>query len=54
MMFMRKEERRRHGMTLTELLCALLIISILAGLYLGVIASAYVDIRKFLKFLGGP
>jgi prepilin-type N-terminal cleavage/methylation domain-containing protein len=47
-MVMRKECRRRQGMTLTELLCTILIISILAGLYLGVIASAYVHIKKVL------
>jgi len=47
-MVMRKECRRRQGFTLTELLCTIAIISILVGLYLGVIASAYVYIKKFL------
>jgi len=36
-------------MTLTELLCVIAIISILAAFYLGGIANAFVHIKKFLK-----
>lgn len=35
-------------MSLIELLCVILIISILAALYLGAISHAYVRIKKFL------
>jgi prepilin-type N-terminal cleavage/methylation domain-containing protein len=38
----------RRGMSLTELLCVILIISILAALYLGAISRAFVHIKKFL------
>ena len=37
------------GMTLTELLCVILVISILAAMYLGAISRAYVHIKKFLS-----
>jgi len=42
--------KRKHaaGVTLVELLCVMLIIAILAALYLGAIARAYVHIKKFL------
>jgi prepilin-type N-terminal cleavage/methylation domain-containing protein len=36
------------GMSLTELLCVIAIIAILASLYLGAIAKAFVRIKKFL------
>jgi prepilin-type N-terminal cleavage/methylation domain-containing protein len=36
-------------MSLTELLCVLAIISILAALYLPTIARAFVHVRKFLS-----
>jgi len=39
-------------MTMMELLCVIAIISILAALYLGVIAKAFVHAKKFLDFLG--
>jgi prepilin-type N-terminal cleavage/methylation domain-containing protein len=42
------KRRREDGMSLTELLCVILIISILASLYLGAISKAYVHIKKFL------
>jgi len=38
---------------LTELLCVMGIIGILAGLYLGVIAKAFVHSKKFLDHLFG-
>jgi prepilin-type N-terminal cleavage/methylation domain-containing protein len=47
--FPRKRRDRADGMTLTELLVCLVIISILASMYLGVIADAFVHIKKFLK-----
>ncbi len=47
---MREPGRRaKSGMTLTELLCVILIISILAAMYLGAISKAYIRIRKFLE-----
>jgi prepilin-type N-terminal cleavage/methylation domain-containing protein len=39
---------RKSGMSLTELLCVIAIIAILASLYLGAIARAFVRIKKFL------
>ena len=48
-MSMRTGVNRKLAMTLTELLVTLLIISILAAMYLGVIAKAYVTIKAFLK-----
>ncbi len=42
-------QHTRAGVTLIELLCVILIISILAALYLGAIARAYLRIRKFLE-----
>jgi prepilin-type N-terminal cleavage/methylation domain-containing protein len=43
-----REQHRAHGVTLTELLCVIVIISILAALYLGAIAKAFVHVKKFL------
>lgn len=40
--------QRNSSWTLTELLCVMAIISILAALYLGVIAKAVVHVKKFL------
>jgi len=36
-----------------ELLCVMAIIGILAGLYLGVIAKAFVHVTKFIDHLSG-
>ena len=40
---------RVEGMTLAELLCCIAIISILAAMYLGAIAKAFVHIKKLLQ-----
>jgi prepilin-type N-terminal cleavage/methylation domain-containing protein len=40
--------KRKAGLTLTELLCVMAIILILAALYLPAIAKAYHRIRTFL------
>jgi len=45
---MAKITRRKSGMSLTELLCVMAIIAILASLYLGAIVRAFVRIKKFL------
>jgi prepilin-type N-terminal cleavage/methylation domain-containing protein len=37
---------RKIGWTLTELLCVLAIISILLAIYLGVIAKAFLRVKK--------
>jgi prepilin-type N-terminal cleavage/methylation domain-containing protein len=47
--FPTKRRDRTSGMTLAELLCCIAIISILAAMYLGAIADAFVHIKKFLK-----
>ncbi|MGH7952402.1 MAG: pilus assembly FimT family protein [Limisphaerales bacterium] len=41
------------GYTLIELLCVIAIIGILAGIYVGVIAKAFVHTKKFLDHLFG-
>ena len=40
--------RRKAGVTLIELLCVILIISILAALYLGAISKAFIRVKEFL------
>lgn len=40
--------RQKRGLSLIELLCVIAIIAILAGLYFGAIARAFVHIKKFL------
>ncbi|MDB6063871.1 MAG: hypothetical protein JWR26_79 [Pedosphaera sp.] len=45
---MKLRRNRRRGVTLTELLCVLAIIAILAALYLPSIARAFVRVKKFL------
>jgi len=41
------------GFSLTELLCVMAIIGMLAGMYLGVIAKAFAHTVKFLDHLSG-
>ena len=41
------------GFSLTELLCVLGVLGILAGLYLGVIVRAFLHVKKFLEHLAG-
>jgi prepilin-type N-terminal cleavage/methylation domain-containing protein len=50
MMRMRK---RQAGLTLTELVCVIAIIVILASLYAGVIVRTFVRVVKFLKGMSG-
>ncbi len=45
---MRKNTNRKRAMSLTELLCVIAIIAILASFYLGAIARAFARIKKFL------
>jgi prepilin-type N-terminal cleavage/methylation domain-containing protein len=40
--------RRGSGMTLIELLCVMGIIAILAAIYIGVIARAFIHVKKTL------
>ena len=47
---MDKRQKRRAGFTLTELVCVMAIILILAALYLPAIAKAY---KRIVTFLGG-
>jgi prepilin-type N-terminal cleavage/methylation domain-containing protein len=46
---MRNFRKRLAGLTLTELLCVMAIITILASLYLGAILRAFTRVVKFLK-----
>lgn len=46
---MKKIQKRLAGLTLTELLCVMAIITILAAMYLGVIGRAFARVRSFLK-----
>ena len=46
---MNKRQRQAAGLTLTELLCVMAIILILAALYLPAIAKAY---KRIVTFLG--
>jgi prepilin-type N-terminal cleavage/methylation domain-containing protein len=43
----------RAGWTLTELLCVIAIMAVLLAIYLGVIARAFMHIKKFLEKFGG-
>jgi prepilin-type N-terminal cleavage/methylation domain-containing protein len=45
---MKPTHQRNGGWSLTELLCVFAIISILAAIYLGAIAKAFVHVKKFL------
>jgi prepilin-type N-terminal cleavage/methylation domain-containing protein len=51
-LFMAPKGHRIFGMTVMELLCVIAIISILAAVYLGAVAKAFVHVKKFLDFLG--
>jgi prepilin-type N-terminal cleavage/methylation domain-containing protein len=46
---MKLRVNQRRGVTLTELLCVLAIIAILAALYLPAIARAFVRVKRFLS-----
>jgi prepilin-type N-terminal cleavage/methylation domain-containing protein len=41
-----KSAKSRSGMTLLEILCVMAIIAILAAMYIGVIARAFVHVKK--------
>jgi prepilin-type N-terminal cleavage/methylation domain-containing protein len=47
---MNQRHRQTAGLTLTELLCVIAILMILAALYLPAIARAY---KRIVTFLGG-
>jgi prepilin-type N-terminal cleavage/methylation domain-containing protein len=47
------KHQSNSGFSLTELLCVMAIIGILAGMYLGVIGKAFVHVTKFLDHLSG-
>jgi len=46
---MTRIRKRLAGITLTELVCVIAIIAILASTYVGVIVRAFVRVVKFLK-----
>jgi prepilin-type N-terminal cleavage/methylation domain-containing protein len=46
---MTRTSKRLAGWTLTELVCVIALIAILASMYLGVIARAFARVTKFLK-----
>ncbi len=48
---MNRKLKQQAGLTLTELLCVMVILLILAALYLPAIARAYSRIRAFLADL---
>ena len=50
---MNERQKQLAGFTLTELLCVMAILLILAALYLPVIAKAYKRIVTFLGGMGG-
>jgi prepilin-type N-terminal cleavage/methylation domain-containing protein len=50
---MESKNHSNPGYSLTELLCVIAIIGILAGLYLGVIGRAFIHAKKFLDHLFG-
>jgi prepilin-type N-terminal cleavage/methylation domain-containing protein len=50
---MDQRKKQMAGLTLTELLCVMAIILILAALYLPAIAKAYTRIRTFLGGMSG-
>jgi prepilin-type N-terminal cleavage/methylation domain-containing protein len=46
---MKRIQKRLAGLTLTELVCVIAIIAILASMYLGNIIRTFVRVVKFLK-----
>ena len=46
---MKKIRKRLAGLTLTELLCVMAIITLLAAMYLGAVIRAFVRVKKFLQ-----
>jgi prepilin-type N-terminal cleavage/methylation domain-containing protein len=50
---MDRKLKRKAGLTLTELLCVMAILLIMAALYLPAIARAYNRVRAFVTDLGG-
>ena len=50
---MDQRQKQMAGLTLTELLCVMAIILILAALYLPAIAKVYTRIRTFLGGMSG-
>jgi prepilin-type N-terminal cleavage/methylation domain-containing protein len=46
---MKRTRKRLAGLTLTELVCVIAVIALLASLYIGVIIRAFVRVVKFLK-----
>jgi prepilin-type N-terminal cleavage/methylation domain-containing protein len=47
------KQRSNFGYSLTELLCVMGIIGVLASIYLGVIAKAFIHAKNFLDHLSG-
>jgi prepilin-type N-terminal cleavage/methylation domain-containing protein len=46
---MKRTQERLAGLTLTELLCVMAVITILAAMYLGAVIRAFVRVKKFLQ-----
>jgi prepilin-type N-terminal cleavage/methylation domain-containing protein len=46
---MTRRRKRLAGLSLTELVCVIAVIAILAALYIGVITRAFARVVKFLK-----
>lgn len=46
---MKTIQKRVAGLTLTELLCVMAVITILAAMYLGAVIRAFVRVKRFLQ-----